>query len=278
MNYKAMMGTVENLLEEGMDYVKEDKSIKSFYMAKRRLKKELIEFAEENNCSFFSFKYEYEITLPNDNLFNLFTCDSEVNTLLIKWNYYSSPPTEFKIEFPPAVYSYKKKVKKYWRRSSKDGSIEWLIEPVYTKKLRRLSGYVFSKPPYYRKFLFLLMWLIKPCTEETINQLKETVEKMKKDIAVDKKISSINDNVMDKSLELLSKKYNVKYTMDKYNTFCMLTFRLRPYYKLNVKINYATLAEQLGELDEVLSKSLEISSSSIMPSISVNKSYSSLSI
>lgn len=239
MNYKAMMGTVENLLEEGMDYVKEDKSIKSFYMAKRRLKKELIEFAEENNCSFFSFKYEYEITLPNDNLFNLFTCDSEVNTLLIKWNYYSSPPTEFRIEFP---------------------------------------GYVFSKPPYYRKFLFLLMWLIKPCTEETINQLKETVEKMKKDIAVDKKISSINDNVMDKSLELLSKKYNVKYTMDKYNTFCMLTFRLRPYYKLNVKINYATLAEQLGELDEVLSKSLEISSSSIMPSISVNKSYSSLSI
>lgn len=252
MNYKAMMGTVENLLEEGMDYVKEDKSIKSFCMAKRRLKKELIEFAEENNCSFFSFETVYIIILPNDNLFNLFTCDSEVNTsLYIEWDYYSSPPTEFRIEFPPAVYSYKKK---------------------------RFSGYVLSKPPYYRKILFLLMWLIKPCTEETINQLKETVEKMKKDIAVDKKISSINDNVMDKSLELLSKKYNVKYTMDKYNTFCMLTFRLRPYYKLNVKINYATLAEQLGELDEVLSKSLEISSSSIMPSISVNKSYSSLSI
>lgn len=125
----------------------------------------------------------------------------------------------------------------------------------------------------YRALLFLVSWLFKSPTEENMSLLRETVKRMKNEFYVNQKIDEMNTNLLENSLVMLAKKHGIKYQIEKENTFCTVTFRLRPYYKLKVRLLYSELLQQLSDLSGVLEKSLEISASSLVPQISVNRSY-----
>lgn len=125
----------------------------------------------------------------------------------------------------------------------------------------------------YRALLFLVSWLFKSPTEENMSLLRETVKRMKNEFYVNQKIDEMNTNLLENSLVMLAKKHGLKYQIEKENTFCTVTFRLRPYYKLKVRLLYSELSQQLSDLNNVLEKSLEISASSLVPQISVNRSY-----
>lgn len=125
----------------------------------------------------------------------------------------------------------------------------------------------------YRALLFLVSWLFKSPTEENMSLLRETVKRMKNEFYVNQKIDEMNTNLLENSLVMLAKKHGIKYQIEKENTFCTVTFRLRPYYKLKVRLLYSELSQQLSDLSDVLEKSLEISASSLVPQISVNRSY-----
>ena len=129
----------------------------------------------------------------------------------------------------------------------------------------------------YRALLFLVSWLFKSPTEENMSLLRETVKRMKNEFYVNQKIDEMNTNLLENSLAMLAKKHGLKYQIEKENTFCTVTFRLRPYYKLKVRLLYSELSQQLSDLNNVLEKSLEISASSLVPQISVNRSYECLS-
>ena len=125
----------------------------------------------------------------------------------------------------------------------------------------------------YRAILFLVSWLFKSPTEENISILREIVKRMKNEFYVNQKIDEMNTNLLENSLVMLAKKHGLKYQIEKENTFCTVTFRLRPYCKLKVRLLYSELSQQLSDLNSVLEKSLEISASSLVPQISVNRSY-----
>ena len=129
----------------------------------------------------------------------------------------------------------------------------------------------------YRALLFLVSWLFKSPTEENMSLLRETVKRMKNEFYVNQKIDEMNTNLLENSLVMLAKKHGIKYQIEKENTFCTVTFRLRPYYKLEVRLLYSELSQQLSDLSGVLEKSLEITASSLVPQISVNRSYECLS-
>ena len=129
----------------------------------------------------------------------------------------------------------------------------------------------------YRAILFLVSWLFKSPTEENISILREIVKRMKNEFYVNQKIDEMNTNLLENSLVMLAKKHGIKYQIEKENTFCTVTFRLRPYYKLKVRLLYSELSQQLSDLSGVLEKSLEITASSLVPQISVNRSYECLS-
>lgn len=129
----------------------------------------------------------------------------------------------------------------------------------------------------YRAILFLVSWLFKSPTEENLSILREIVKRMKNEFYVNQKIDEMNTNLLENSLVMLAKKHGLKYQIEKENTFCTVTFRLRPYYKLKVRLLYSELSQQLSDLNNVLEKSLEISASSLVPQIFVNRSYEWLS-
>ena len=129
----------------------------------------------------------------------------------------------------------------------------------------------------YRAILFLVSWLFKSPTEENISILREIVKRMKNEFYVNQKIDEMNTNLLENSLVMLAKKHGIKYQIEKENTFFTVTFPLRPYYKLKVRLLYSALSQQLSDLNSVLEKSLEISASSLVPQISVNRSYECLS-
>ena len=129
----------------------------------------------------------------------------------------------------------------------------------------------------YRAVLFLVSWLFKSPTEENMSLLRETVKRMKNEFYVNQKIDEMNTYLLEDSLAMLAKKHGIKYQIEKENTFCTVTFRLRPYYKLKVRLLYSALSQQLSDLNSVLEKSLEITASSLVPQISVNRSYEWLS-
>ena len=129
----------------------------------------------------------------------------------------------------------------------------------------------------YRALLFLVSWLFKSPTEENMSLLRETVKRMKNEFYVNQKIDEMNTNLLENSLVMLAKKHGIKYQIEKDNTFCTVTFRLRPYYKLKVRLLYPELSQQLSDLSGVLEKSLEITAFSLVPQIYVNRSYAWLS-
>ena len=124
----------------------------------------------------------------------------------------------------------------------------------------------------YNRILFILYWYIKEPSDKNIELLHKTREQMELEYLKNKKLKEINSAVLSSCLDALYKENKLKYSIAKDKTSCILTFWLRPNYKLQVKLLYSELPTQLAELNDVIKKAIEISSSSLVPTISCNRS------
>ena len=156
-------------------------------------------------------------------------------------------------------------------------------ELVFDSIFRELIYYQYFHFDFkeWKDILFIVKWYFEPQTDETIKLFKAAIEKKKLEYAVLNKVSEMNQQTLTIYLDMLCKKFKIKYPgisyqIEKDNSFCTVIFRLRPYYKLQVKLKYSELASQLKELESVLKKALEISSSSLFPAIILNRNLSSL--
>lgn len=129
----------------------------------------------------------------------------------------------------------------------------------------------------WKDILFIVDWYYKTPTDENIELLKAAIERKKIECAAINKVSEINQKSLKSYLEALCEKYKIKnYKIENDNSFCTVNFHLRRYYKLQVRINYSQLAIQLKELEGILQKALEISSSSLYPSVILNRNLANL--
>lgn len=137
--------------------------------------------------------------------------------------------------------------------------------------------YYFFDCKEWKDILFIVDWYYKTPTDENIELLKAAIERKKIECAAMNKISEINQKSLKSYLEALCAKYKIKnFKIENDNSFCVVTFHLRSYYKLQVRIKYSELAVQLKELEGLLQKALEISSSSLYPSIILNRNLANL--
>lgn len=220
---------------ESAKFIKEDKSVKTIEQAWNRLKQAISEFAEKNNLVF---------------KINEFTADEE--------NEQSA------MEDMMEVYQVGK----------------WGI--FITKLFREEKIHISDSSSHicgrydfkeYNCILFILYWYIKIPTEKNIELLHKTREQMELDYLKNKKIEEVNSATLNSCLDALCKENNLKYTIDEDSTSCIITFRLRPYYRLQVKLLYSEFSTQLAELKDVLQKAMEISDSSLGPIISCSWEY-----
>lgn len=137
--------------------------------------------------------------------------------------------------------------------------------------------YYFFDCKEWKDIFFIVDWYYKTPTDENIELLKAAIERKKIECAAMNKVSEINQKTLKSYLEALCTKYKIKnYKIENGNSFCVVNFHLRPYYKLQVRINYSELAIQLKELEGILQKALEISSSSLYPSVLLNRNLANL--
>ena len=137
--------------------------------------------------------------------------------------------------------------------------------------------YYFFDIKEWKDILFIVDWYYKPPTDENIELLKDSIERKKIEYAAINKILEINQKSLKSYLEALCAKYKIKnFKIENDNSFCTVNFHLRRYYKLQVRINYSELAIQLKELEGILQKALEISSSSLYPSVLLNRNLANL--
>ena len=137
--------------------------------------------------------------------------------------------------------------------------------------------YYFFDIKEWKDILFIVDWYYKTPTDENIELLKAAIERKKIECAAMNKVSEINQKTLKSYLDALCAKYKIKnYKIENDNSFCTVNFHLRHYYKLQVRINYSELAIQLKELEGILQKALEISSSSLYPSVLLNRNLANL--
>lgn len=140
-----------------------------------------------------------------------------------------------------------------------------------------MSKYYFFDIKEWKDILFIVDWYYKLPTDENIELLKNAIERKKIECAAINKVSEINQKTLKSYLDALCAKYKIKnYKIENDNLFCTVNFHLCPYYKLQVRINYSELAIQLKELEGILQKALEISSSSLYPSVILNRNLANL--
>lgn len=220
---------------ESAKFIKKDKSVKTIEQAWKRLKQEISEFAEKNNLVF---------------RINEFTADEE--------NEQSAK------EDMMEVYQV--------------GKWGIFIAKLFREEKIHISDssfHIYGRYDFkeYNCILFILYWYIKIPTEKNIELLHKTREQMELDYLKNKKIEEANSAILNSCLDALCKENNLKYTIDEDSTSCIITFRLRPYYRLQVKLLYSEFSTQLAELKDVLQKAMEISDSSLGPIISCNWEY-----
>ncbi len=137
--------------------------------------------------------------------------------------------------------------------------------------------YYFFDCKEWKDILFIVDWYYKTPTDENIELLKAAIERKKIECAAMNKVSEINQKSLKCYLEALCAKYKIKnFKIENDNLFCIVNFHLRPYYKLQIRIKYSELAIQLKELEGILQKALEISSSSLYPSVILNRNLANL--
>ena len=222
---------------ESAKFIKEDKSVKTIKQAWNRLKQAVDEFAEKNNLEF----EVHDFTAGEG--FRLSAEDQMSVCQAGERRFYITRP-KFQIDFC------------IFESSLADKSF--------------CESYDFKE---YNRILFILYWYFKIPTEKNIELLHKTRDQMKLDYLKNKKLEEVNTAALNSCLDDLCKENNLEYTIDKDNTSCIITFRLRPYYRLQVKLLYSEFSTQLTELKEVLKKAMEISDSSLGPIISCNWEY-----
>ena len=240
------------LLLNEKDYIKlvllateiktKDESVKTFTQSWNRLKKNLEEYASENDISMNQVKVDYW----SDHCRIIIRLRKNNHSLDIKK---IDACGRYEIVFGPYVKDFESNRYKYYYFDFK----EW------------------------KDILFIVDWYLKPGTDENMELLKSAIERKKIECAAMNKVSEINQKTLKSYLETLCAKYKIKnYKIENDNSFCTVNFHLRPYYKLQVRINYSELAIQLKELEGILQKALEISSSSLYPSVILNRNLANL--
>lgn len=227
---------------ESSKFIKEDKSVKTIKQAWNRLKQAVDEFAEKNNLAFEVHEFTAD---KEEGIFGQSVQDEdEINVCQAgERRFYITRPN-FQKDFC------------IFESSLADKSF--------------CESYDFKE---YNCILFVLYWYFKIPTEKNIELLHKTREQMELDYLKNKKIEEVNSATLNTCLDALCKENNLKYTIDEDNTSCIITFRLRPYYRLQVKLLYSEFSTQLAELKDVLQKAMEISDSSLNPIISCNWEY-----
>ena len=157
------------------------------------------------------------------------------------------------------------------------GKYELVFDKFFEDFVSIPLKYYFFDCKEWKDILFIVDWYYKTPTDENIELLKAAIEQKKIECAAMNKVSEINQKTLKSYLEALCAKYKIKnYKIENDNSFCTVNFHLRHYYKLQVRINYSELAIQLKELEGILQKALEISSSSLYPSVLLNRNLANL--
>ena len=157
------------------------------------------------------------------------------------------------------------------------GKYELVFDKFFEDFVSIHLKYYFFDCKEWKDILFIVDWYYKTPTDENIELLKAAIERKKIECAAMNKVSEINQKTLKSYLEALCAKYKIKnYKIENDNSFCTVNFHLRHYYKLQVRINYSELAIQLKELEGILQKALEISSSSLYPSVILNRNLANL--
>ncbi len=257
--YTRELKDLQLLLNE-KDYIKlvllateiktKDESVKTFTQSWNRLKKNLEEYASENDISMKLGKVDgWTVSYGSlDHCRIIIRLRKNNHSLVIK-KIDDRGRYEIVFGFGPYVKFFESKWCKYYYFDFK----EW------------------------KDILFIVDWYLKPGTDENMELLKAAIERKKIECAAINKVSEINQKTLKSYLDALCAKYKIKkYKIENDNSFCTVNFHLRSYYKLQVRINYSQLAIQLKELEGILQKALEISSSSLYPSVILNRNFANL--
>ena len=249
------------LLLNEKDYIKlvllateiktKDEGVKTFTQSWNRLKKNLEEYASEDDISMKLEDYYSSCGSYTWNCKKMICLEKNNRKLIIK-------------KIPDDK---NKTIGKY------EIVFDWFVKDFESN---RYKFYYFDFKEW-KDILFIVVWYLKPGTDENMELLKAAIERKKIECAAINKISEINQTTLKSYLDALCAKYKIKnYKIENDNLFCTVNFHLRHYYKLQVRINYSELAIQLKELEGILQKALEISSSSLYPSVILNRNLANL--
>lgn len=230
-----------SLIGEGAAFVKEDKNIKDHDQAARRLEKGIAEIAKE--CTL-------EIIFG----------DVAGRRIAYKYNNKLNVHSDFFHLFCHGIGSVDFKNIELWGRfRGKE------IGPMTISKL---------KDSQYRGILFALNWGMKKPNKENLESLKEVVSKMKLEHSACEKLDALCSAALKNGLDKIRQNHKISYCVEQqYCTHCLVSFKLGPYCKLHVRINYAELLKQLEETELALQKSIELSAMSVLQNISLNKNF-----
>lgn len=157
------------------------------------------------------------------------------------------------------------------------GKYEMVFDKGFKDRDYIFNCYYFFDFKEWKDILFIVSWFFLPPTDENIELLKAAIERKKIECAAINKISEINQTTLKSYLDALCAKYKIKnFKIENDNLFCTVNIHLRPYYKLQIRIKYSELAIQLKELEGILQKALEISSSTLYPSVILNRNLANL--
>lgn len=248
MGYK---NEFEELLLSAIMLKQKDESVKTRVKSWNLLKENLEEYCKENNIFMEESNYTYCGSYTPDCKTMIRLRDHSVGLIIKKL-------------FDP--------------RDNTAGKYEIVFDIIFTKLHCHYYYFDFKE---WKDILFIVKWYFEPQTDENIELFKAAIEKKKAACAALNLVSEINQKTLKSYFDKLCEKFKLEYPGINYqiendSSFYIVNFRLRPYYKLQLKIKCSELALQLKEVDEVLEKALEISSSSLCPSIILNRNLANL--
>ncbi len=241
----------EELLLSATKLKQKDESVKTRVNSWNLLKENLAEYCKENNIFMEQTNYTY---------YGWCTPDCKTMIRLRK----QGVELIIKKLFDP--------------RNKASGKYEIVFDLTF-EELR--YKYIFFDFTEWKDILFIVKWYFEPQTDETLELFKAAIERKKAACMALNLVSEINQKTLKSYLDTLCEKIKleypgINYQIENNSSFYIVNFRLRPYYKLQLKIKCSELALQLKEVDEVLEKALEISSSSLCPSIILNRNLANL--
>ena len=243
----------ESLLFSALHIHQRDESVKTRVNSWNLLKENLEEYCKENNIFMEESNYTYYGSYTPDCKTMLRLRNHDVHGTLI-----------IKKVFDP--------------RDNTAGKYEIVFDDIF--RILHCHYYYFDFKEW-KDILFIVKWYFEPQTDENIELFKAAIEKKKAACVALNLVSEINQKTLKSYFDTLCEKFKLEYPGINYqiendSSFYIVNFRLRPYYKLQLKLKCSEFALQLKEVDGILEKALEISSSSLCPSIILNRNLASL--